>query len=137
MEPKKIDYAKYFDYAGLIMTDANIGNQNIELGATINDKNIITQVRKNSSAEMGGLNVNDEIISINGFRYANNLATFTTAKKAGDTIDVIISRNGMIKDLKITLAYNDKVNYQLTLNPNASEDQKAVYMKWLNAESFN
>ncbi|MBC8047716.1 MAG: M61 family metallopeptidase [Fimbriimonadaceae bacterium] len=134
---KPIDYKKYFSYAGLNISDANVGNKDIDLGATISATNTITAVRGNSSAENAGLNVNDEVIAINGFRFTNNLNTLLIGKKEGDTIEVTVSRNGMLQNFTISLEYNKKVNYQLTLNSDATVEQKELYKKWMKAESFN
>lgn len=133
---KPIDYQKFFGYAGLHCTDVNEGNKDIDLGATISTNNTITAVRRNSSAEKAGLNVNDEIIAVNNFRFANNLSTFTSSKKEGDTLSVTVSRNGILQTYLLTLEYNSKVNYQLTLNAEASPEQKEIYKKWLKTEEF-
>lgn len=134
---KSLDYAKYFAYAGLQVTDVNTGNSEIDLGATISATNTITQLRRNSSAERAGLNVNDEIIAVDNYRFTNNLSTLLLGKKAGDTITVTVSRNGLIRNYPLILEYNKKVNYQLTINADATPEQKEVYKKWLSTDSFN
>jgi predicted metalloprotease with PDZ domain len=133
---KTIQPQQYFAYAGLNCIDVNEGNNEIDLGATISATNVITGVRRNSSAEKAGLNVNDEIIAVNNFRFANNLATFTQGKKEGDTLEITVSRNGILQTCTVTLEYNKKVNYQLTLNADATPEQKEIYKKWLKTEEF-
>lgn len=131
-----IDYKKFFAYAGLHCTDVNEGNSEVDLGVTISTANNITAVRRNSSAEKAGLNVNDEILAVNNFRFANNFSTFTSGKKEGDTLEITVSRNGILQTFTLTLEYNAKVNYQLMLNADASPEQKEIYKKWLKTEEF-
>ncbi|MFN0276559.1 MAG: M61 family metallopeptidase [Chitinophagales bacterium] len=133
---KDIDYKTFFAYAGLNCSDVNEGNKEIDLGATINASNTISAVRRNSSAEKEGLNVNDEILAINNFRFSNNLNTFTAGKNEGDTIEITVSRNGMLQTFTVVLEYNKKTNYQLTINNDATPEQKEIYKKWLKTEEF-
>jgi predicted metalloprotease with PDZ domain len=133
---KPVDYSKYFSYAGLNCSNVNAGNTEIDLGATISASNIITAIRRGGSAENAGLNVNDEIVAVNNYRFANNMHIFTAGKMQGDMLTITVSRNGILQTFTLTLAYNEKVNYQLTINSNATPEQKVIYKKWLKAEEF-
>lgn len=126
------DLQAYFAKVGLELIDGNAGKIEVDLGATINERNLIASIRKNSAAAIGGLNVNDEIIAINNFRYTSGLlTTFSESAKSGDSIALTVSRNGVIKQFTITFQLTDKVNY--TLNPlsDAGITQRNNYAKWL------
>ena len=134
---EKADYAKYFAYVGMTVTNINTNILESDLGMSISDKGTISGIRKNSAGEKGGLNVNDEILAISGFRFANNLSTFLLNKKPGDTIEIMVNRNGVIRSFTVTLQNTDKVSYKLSLTSDATDAQKELYKKWLHAEGFN
>ena len=128
---KQIDYSIFAAF-GLQLVNQNEGKLELDLGIVINDKNAIQSVRKNSAGEKGGLNVNDEIIAINNFRYATGLLTqFTENKSAGDTLQLTISRSGMLQTFDVTLQNTDKVDYKLTPLENSGAAQKSLYEIWL------
>jgi predicted metalloprotease with PDZ domain len=128
---KQIDYSIFAAF-GLQLVNQNEGKLELDLGIVINDKNAIQSVRKNSACEKGGLNVNDEIIAINNFRYTTGLLNqFTENKSAGDTLQITISRSGMLQTFDVTLQNTDKVDYKLTPLENSGAAQKSLYEIWL------
>ncbi len=135
---QQIDLKKYFDYVGIDVTNLNTDLPETDFGLTISDKNIITAIRRNSSGEKGGLNVNDEIIAVNQFRYNQSLfASLLLNKKAGDAFELTVSRNGLTRNFTISLQNTDKVSYNLILNKDATDLQKENYKKWMDATSFD
>lgn len=91
----------------------------------------ITQLDKNYGAYTGGLNVNDEIIAIDGIRINTDYNKIYAHKKVNDTIDVLISRQGIIKSYKISLTEDNRINIKLEWNKQQNEQQKARIKKWL------
>lgn len=134
---EKINYQQYFEYVGLILNDINSGIKEPDAGITVSASNIITQIRKGEVGEQAGLNVNDEIIAINGIRFSNNLSLFLTSKKKGDELSILVNRGGIMRTFTLKIGYNTKVNYHLILNPDATVQQKELYKKWISSESFN
>ena len=65
-----------------------------------------------------GLNVGDEIISVNGFR-------------VGEVVNLLVNRSGQLRELPIKLTQNPLVSYRLEPLPNQTEKQKALYNKWM------
>ncbi len=129
---KRVELKKYFELFGVDLQDLNENEIEPDLGIVINEKNIISQIRKNSAGEKSGLNVNDEILAINDFRYSQNfLQTITVGKKAGDQLKLTVSRNGIIKVITVTIQITDKANFKLTLNQHATEAQKKLFGKWI------
>ncbi len=128
----QINYQPYFEKLGLQLIDKNAGSLDKEFGLTINDKNIITSVRKNSSGELAGLNVNDEIIAINEFRYTPGFLNIITNNSVEyDTFWFLVNHNGIVKTFIPSLAITDKVNYKLEALPNPTPSQQLCYKKWL------
>lgn len=128
----QINYQPYFEKLGLQLIDKNAGSLDKDFGLTINDKNIITAVRKGSSGELAGLNVNDEVIAINEFRYNPGLINILTNNSVEyDTFWFLVNHNGIIKTLVPSLAITDKVNYKFEALPNPTPTQQLCYKKWL------
>ena len=128
----EINLQKYFSPLGLTLENSLQNAIETDLGLTINEKNIITQIRKNSAGEKGKLNVNDEIVAINNYRFTPTLlSTITTELHEGAYLLFIINRGGIIMNFEIQLQKTDKVNYKITVDSTASELQKKLYAKWL------
>ncbi|MBL4652835.1 MAG: M61 family metallopeptidase [Flavobacteriales bacterium] len=132
---KTIDYTTYFGYAGCEITNTKEGSGNVRLGVNTSDKNgrlIVTSVVRETAAYKYGLNVNDEIIAINGYRTVDNeLSTLIDNYKAGDKINITISRDGIIKIISVTLANDTSVKYEIVPIENPTDKQKKIYKKWL------
>lgn len=126
------DLNKYFEMVGLELIDKNKDALEADLGITINTQNNITNIRRNSAGEKCGLNVNDEIIAINNFRYSSDLMSkFGVNANAGDKIIILINRNGIIKSYEAIYQKSDKVNYSLSPIQNANQQQRDNYSRWL------
>ena len=133
---EKPNYTKYFNYVGLHLMDENEGKEELALGVFLgSDKGKLTvkRVSRGTCAYEHGLNVNDELIAINGYRISSkdDVAKLLRGKKAHDRIEVMISRNGEIQTLPIELAHKKDVAYKLVPIESATDAQKALYKKWL------
>ncbi len=131
-----IDYATYFAYAGLKLVNKDADSKEPYLGAqttVTNGKTLVTAVVRGSAAWNDGLNVNDEIIAVDNFR-VDDLSKLINMKKSGDVIKLLISRDGVIQTLSVTLGTISNARYKLEKVENATAQQNAVYKKWLKAE---
>lgn len=136
-----IDYNDYLKYAGMRLVDENAGSKTAYLGiaATSRDGKIfITNVSRGSAAWKYGLNTNDELIGIDNQRISNvadpntsDINRIVAGKKAGDKITVIISRDGILQSIEVTLGANPNVRYHFENTPNVSQAQLTVRKKWL------
>jgi predicted metalloprotease with PDZ domain len=131
-----VDYKTYFGYAGIDITKVNEGQRVPYLGvasARKEGKVYITAVSRNSAAWVDGLNVNDEVLSINGVpaEPAVEKMAEVTGKKVGDVIKVTVIRDGVTKDFNITLKASPNIALAAQLNPAATDLQKAVLKKWM------
>lgn len=133
---KPVDYATYFGYAGLSVQDQAAQNNEPYLGASASLKEgklTVSYVARNSPAWNGGLNVNDEIIAVNGNRVSEIEKTIAT-KKPGDKIEVLISRDSLIKTINLTLIKNPDKKYTIQSKDIATPAQIAVRKKWLSLD---
>lgn len=131
-----IDYAKYFGYAGIRVVNENEGKNVPYLGLATKKQEgrvMITAVSRNSGSWIGGLNVNDEIISVDGnpVEAAVDKMPEITRKNVGDPVTFTVRRDGIVKDITITLGANKSVKLTATLDENATDLQKAVRRGWL------
>ena len=126
------DIKKYLALMGVEAVNANENAIESDLGIIINNKNIISQIRQNSAGEKAGLNVNDEIIAVDGYRFTENfLQTIMMGKKLNDQLRITVNRNGMIREITIIIQITDIVNIKLTPGKEISEQQKLFYRRWL------
>jgi predicted metalloprotease with PDZ domain len=129
-----INYDKYLGYAGYKITDDLAATNDPTLGiATIvnNGKKIVTTVLRGSAAWVDGINVNDELVSIDGTPITD-VPAMLTGKKVGDKVTIIVNRDGLPITLPVTLLRNNRVKFKII--PAADEptaEQLVVRTKWL------
>ncbi len=105
------------------------------LGATLSLKNgklMITRLLAGESGYEAGLNVNDEIIAVQGWRVnqAADLNRLLDALTPGDEIELLINRQDRIYTLNVKLLPGNQHDYQVTLHENPQ--QNSLWEKWLN-----
>ena len=74
------------------------------------------------------MNVDDEILAIDGFRVKNNLEQFIAEKKVGESVEILISRDNIIQTLTIPLKENGAIRYHIA--PENTSKNK-VFSKWM------
>jgi predicted metalloprotease with PDZ domain len=130
-----VDYKTYFGYAGIDVKNANEGLSVPYLGLAsrkTEGKIYITAISRNSAAWVGGLNVNDEIISLNDVPAETPLEQMSelTSRKVGDVLKVTVIRDGITKNINVKLKANPNIALVTQINESASAQQKAVFKKW-------
>jgi predicted metalloprotease with PDZ domain len=135
-----IDYNAYFEPVGLRLINGAGRLADGFLGATVSNsggKAVVSRVRRDSAAWTDGLNVGDEVISVDNIRVSaaegrpDDFLRQIEGRRVGDTVNVLVNRGGILKRLPITLTENPLVNYQLQRVPNPTPQQQALYNKWL------
>jgi predicted metalloprotease with PDZ domain len=122
-----IDYEAYFAQIGLEINGEKKAKP--DLGITLNNQKI-TQVKRNSSGYVAGLNVNDEIIAIAG-KTEEDLAKWLETKQIGDKVLFTIRRDGFILPLTVELLASNEVKYTLKKKPEMTKTEKRYLQKWL------
>ena len=142
-----VDYVKYFGYAGVDVSTENATPGKPVTGATgqlTNDGLVITSTTRNSAAWISGLNVNDVVLSLDDTSLSDALSTvrlkspmisldaipLVGKKNIGDVLKVKVKRDGLEKEISLTLKENPNVRLIVTVNENATPAQKAVLKKW-------
>jgi predicted metalloprotease with PDZ domain len=130
---KPTNYEKYLAYAGLRL---NVTPDNTpSLGMTAADENnriIVKVTRKDAPAYNEGINVNDEIIAIDGFRM-NNVAAMTAYianRKAGDAVKITLTRDGLIREMTVKVGTSGIAQYTIVPISNPTAEQQTVFRKF-------
>lgn len=131
-----LDYNQYLGYVGLLLSDVNANNTQANLGIgtkTENGKYLIANTPRNGAAFTWGLNVNDELLAIDNFRITNDqqVRTLLDGKKIGDSVQVTLSRSGVLRTIKVVLDNDKRVSYRIEKVENPTQQQTMLYKKWL------
>ncbi|WP_237586905.1 M61 family metallopeptidase [Pontibacter russatus] len=131
---KTPDYNSYFDAAGLRLVNINEGGKAASWGAStvVSDGRVLVRsVSRGGSAYEGGLNANDEVVAINGYRVGEDLDSFVNRLDIGDTTEVVVAREGRLLTLHIPILKDESVRYRFERVPNPSSVQQKVFNEWL------
>lgn len=129
-----LNYDKYLAYAGYKATDETASSNDPALGiitAESNSKKIVTGILRGSAAWIDGINVNDELVAVDGTP-VTDIAAILNGKKVGDKISVSVLRDGLPVTLPVTLLRNNRFRYKVDSLPDVTPQQMAVRKKWLN-----
>lgn len=131
-DTKVPNYTEIFKSVGLSIVYA--GNPKPNFGAsftTSNGKTTVRSIRANSAAENAGLSVNDEIIGLNGYRIdASALEGSLAATLEGEPIDLLISRDDILLEIKAKMGVYERPSYRVELmNDAKSAKLQAIWLK--------
>ncbi|WP_345120708.1 M61 family metallopeptidase [Hymenobacter antarcticus] len=130
---KPIDFAPVLAYAGLTLSNNPVANDGT-LGANFSNRTgklLVTGVVRDGAAWTDGLNVNDEILLVNGVAPGTETVNALLSAPVGTAVSVQVRRDGLPRDLKLTMRANP--NRKFTIQPMASPTpaQQKVLAKWL------
>lgn len=129
------EYMKYFDYVGVKVTDENEGKSVPYLGVTskkIEGRMFISNILRNTAAWVDGLSANDELISIDGTPITSAVERMpeVTNKRVGDVVVIKVGRDGILKEIRVTLKNNPNIKLAGKVDEHASDLQKKVRQGW-------
>ncbi|MFK7766588.1 MAG: M61 family metallopeptidase [Mariniblastus sp.] len=93
----------------------------------------ISAVKPNSPATEVGLNTDDEVIAINGFR-VRSFDRQLSQYEVGDQIEVLIARRGKLMTMEMTIGTKESENWNLKLISKPSKAQEKQLDLWLGVE---
>ncbi|GAB3278069.1 PDZ domain-containing protein [Larkinella harenae] len=131
---EKIDYNRFLNPVGLQMLDASASKQDAYIGAMTkyaDGKLTVSSVRRDSPAWKSGLNVNDELISVNNLRVGNDLDKLLDHYHPGQTITVLVNRGGQLKTVHLELIGNPLAAYRIQPVASPTAEQMSLYKRWL------
>ncbi|WP_140939080.1 M61 family metallopeptidase [Sphingobacterium lumbrici] len=137
---EELDYNLYFNKVGYEIIDLNADVQPLSMGIkTVNNDSriVVKNVDRDSGAWKGGINVDDEILAINGYRVdptGRIIDYILTNSKEGDRINMIVARDGLIKNLDIQLQYSNKKTFIIQRKETATVDERRLGNIWLSLD---
>lgn len=146
-EPQEFDYASALRHFGLRFK-VNNGkkegacdkpNCDVWIGSdssATEGRLLVRRVYRGSPSDIAGLNVDDELIALDGYRlipdaWPDRLGMY----QPGQELGLLVSRRGQIKQLSICLGRKPSHNWQLEIDPAASGDAKDNLNQWLKPRS--
>ena len=130
---KDVDWAKYFAYAGLKLDRDPHARPGAYLGADVGNNQTVTRIEWGSPAQENGLSAQDQILAIDGVSVAvRRLDDFLKTQQAGDTLSLLIVRNSMVRELRVTLGQKAERTFKASPIENASALETAILKGWLN-----
>jgi predicted metalloprotease with PDZ domain len=79
-----------------------------------------------------GINVNDEIIAINGIRVQNNVEQLLEQQGNPKQIEVLVSRSGLVQSIPIAMeSHPFKTTYGFPLQNISKDNSTVILEKWL------
>jgi predicted metalloprotease with PDZ domain len=93
---------------------------------------VVTQVRRGTPAYTAGLNVDDEIVAINGFRVrADQLTTRLGQYQPGDHVALLVARRDELRTVEAVLGTGPAAQWRIELNPIGTAPQQRQRDRWL------
>ena len=136
-DTEDIDYNQYFHPVGYELVDKAEEQDNLSIGIKVGSNEghtIIKSVDRDSAAWIAGLNVGDELIAINNHRMEINgkaIEYVLSQAKAGDILNILISRDGLIKEITVILIASTKKSYSIERKEDATDAQRRLGNIWL------
>ncbi len=135
---KEIDFPRYLGHAGLELVQSGNGKKEAHkayLGVHVRNvegKAVITAIPKGSPAYGQGLNVNDEIIALDGYRADTDTLPARLEEKAPDAkVDIIVSRAGKLRNISVVLGRKQAPEYRIVKTKDPVPEQVRLYESWL------
>lgn len=134
----EIDYNSILNGIGLTLATTRPNEKRAYLGADLADSDgrlMVRAVPQGSPAYEQGINYNDQIVAVDGYRASVNfLNSYLSEKKPGDKVKLTIFRFDELREITITLGANTRTDHGFMPVENPSPKQQELYRKYLNAE---
>lgn len=134
---EELDYNTYFNLVGYQFTDLNKDSKTASLGlkvSHVDGRTIIKYIDRNSAAWSDGLNVDDEIVAVNGNRLdsqGRELEIAIQISNPGDHFNILVARDGLMQNIEVQLKASEKVTYCIERNPLSTDSQRKLGNIWL------
>lgn len=132
---KDLDNEKYLRFAGIGLIENSNATNAKSIGVNLGKKTTGTHVKsliRGGSAYENGINVGDELISINGYRINDhNFNLLIDQFTIGEKVTFLINRKGMVQAIELEIRKDNKVNYSYEMLEDRTRQQEKVYKTWL------
>ena len=128
-----IDFATALGYAGLSLTNAPL-NADGTLGASFSNRTgklVVNAVERDGPAWTAGLNVNDEVLLINGAAPSEEAVKPLLGGAVGAEVKLQVRRDGLPRELALRQAPNPERRMTVQPVPAPTAAQQRVLARWL------
>ncbi len=129
-----IPWEKVLAYAGLTVVSKDTVKK-VGLGITtadVGEKTRITNVLPGSPGARAGLDINDEILALNGFRVRSaELTERISSLTPGDEAVIAVFRNDKLVTVPVRAEFFPSPNFVVKKSATPTEVQRAIYLDWL------
>lgn len=142
-----VDFEKYFAYAGINAAREIASPNKPYTGAALKVERMVTVsgVARNSPAWVQGLNVNDDILAIDGSTIVDEMRSVRlpspgltlealpsiAKKQVGDVVEITIRRDGLERKISLTLKESPNIRIKASYQEDATPQQIAVRQRWM------
>ena len=95
----------------------------------------VTSVKPGSPASDVGINIEDEVIAVNGFRITSSVDSRLSQYEVGDELEILISRRGQLKTLSLVIGQLESRSYRLRFVSRPSKEQRRQLDLWLTGKN--
>jgi predicted metalloprotease with PDZ domain len=131
--PGNIEYTAFFSNKIVPFSEKSV--RVYSSGATTaleNGKTLVKFLLRGSCFYNQGINVNDEIIAINGIRVQNNVEQLLEQQGNPKQIEVLVSRSGLVQSIPIAMeSHPFKTTYGFPLQNISKDNSTVILEKWL------
>lgn len=137
--PGDVDYSEALEWFGLRFQPADEPDEDADtpawIGAGVSadaGRLIVNKVPRETPAYDAGLNLDDEILAINGFRVpANEWENRLRQYRPGQTLSVLIARREKLETIEIEAGKEPSETWKLEVDPDAPQAAKDRFEAWL------
>jgi len=132
----ELPYEKILGLAGLDVSIEKKPTPTIGRIRFLGERNRIFSIDEKGAAAKAGIRRGDLLVSADGQKITGRemFANLIKEKAIGDTLKLVINRNGSDIQFDVVVGQFDKVVCDLKVNPNATAAQKALRDKWLSIQ---
>jgi predicted metalloprotease with PDZ domain len=131
----ELDYSEALATFGLRLRSSGGGSGRAFLGVSTRSDGgrlVIAQVRRDTPAHAAGLNVDDEILAIDGFRVrADRFDTRLQQYGPGERISILVARREQLMPVEVTLGAEPARAWRLDVDPSAPGRAVEHRTRWL------
>ncbi len=96
---------------------------------------VIRTIPAGTPAYDQGLNTGDQIVAVDGYRASLSfLQSYITERKPGDTVKLSVFRHDILREIDFKLGPDTRREFELTPNPEATEEQRKLYVQYLGTD---
>lgn len=135
-----IDYSTFFSPVGCQVIEYP-QSKDAYLGAEVKVAEgvlSISTIYRDSPAYEQGLNVNDELVALDGTKIPQNIEAFNrllASKTSNEQVTFTVVRDGLVKNISIKLGLNPNKIFKIQRISNPSADQEMLFKKWMFIDS--